>query len=108
MIGKTIVPAKMRLQADNKAELEAMIEAAEGFVLDGKIYKISGVFYANLIEEDYALPIYQAPEDEEEEEVVTLTAEEAALYNAKKPLTGEAALKEGDPKPEDYDAVVNA
>lgn len=64
MIAKTVIPAKMKLQADNRQDLLDMIEAAEGFALDGKIYKISGVFYANLIEQDYALPIYNGGEEE--------------------------------------------
>lgn len=65
MIAKTVIPAKMKLQADNRQDLLDMIEAAEGFALDGKIYKISGVFYANLIEQDYALPIYSGDAEEE-------------------------------------------
>ena len=107
MIAKTVKPATMKVQADDRAELVALIEVAEenGFELVGKIAKMTGVYVANLIQVDYEKPIY-TPSNEEEEEA-TLTAEEAALYNEKKPLTGEAALKEGDPKPADFDEVVN-
>lgn len=156
MIAKTVIPAKMRFQSDNRAELQAMIDAAKGFVLVDKIYKISGVFYANMIEQDYALPIYNdGKEDDDEgaggeggqgsntptdpteggeggntpstptdpteggndqqgggdqqETPVTLTAEEAAAYNTAKGLTEgqEGYVKEGDPKPADFDEVVN-
>ena len=135
MIAKTVKPAIMKVQADNREELVALIEAAEGFQQVGKIAKMSGVYVANLVQADYALPIYAAAEDEgegegeggeggeggntpstpteggddQQETPATLTAEEAAAYNTAKSLaeTDEGYVHEGDPKPADFDEVVN-
>ena len=126
MIAKTVKPAIMKVQADNREELVALIEAAEGFQQVGKIAKMSGVYVANLVQADYALPIYAAEKEDDEEETptptptptddqqetpetpATLTAEEAAAYNTAKGLTEgqEGYVKEGDPKPADFDEVV--
>ena len=48
-------------------------------------------------------------EQEQEQETATLTAEEAAAYNTAKGLTEgqEGYVKEGDPKPADFDTVVH-
>jgi len=64
MIAKTLKPATLKVQSDSREELQALIDAAEGFILVGKIAKMSGVYVANLIEGEY---VEYVPENEDTE-----------------------------------------
>ena len=67
MIAKTVKPATMKVQADDRKELEDLIAVAEenGFALVGKIAKMTGVYVANLIQVDYTVPVYTPSNDAE-------------------------------------------
>lgn len=110
---------RLELKADDMAEFLAKKEEllADGFNEADKPVCATGVITQNFwkapdsfvpAEEESDEDDEQEQEQEQEQES-TLTAEEAAAYNTAKGLEEgqEGYVSEGDPKPADFDEVVN-
>ena len=110
---------RLELKADDMAEFLAKKEEllADGFNEADKAVTATGIITQNFWKApDSFVPAEEDKEegeggegDDQEQETATLTAEEAAAYNTAKGLTEgqEGYVKEGDPKPADFDTVVH-
>ena len=114
MINVSTFPQTVTIKCDAEdiklfeATVAALKEA--GFEAAGKPMKATGILTAEFWkapESPIEIPEVEATEDDDQEE--TLTAEEAAAYNTAKGLEEgqEGYVSEGDPKPADFDEVVN-
>lgn len=107
---------RLELKADDMAEFLAKKAEllADGFNEADKPVAATGIITQYFWKApDSFVPAEEAKgeggdEHEQEQETTTLTAEEAAAYNTAKGLTEgqEGYVKEGDPKPADFDEVV--
>ena len=128
MINTTTFPQTVTIKCDAEdfEKFEEAIAALKeaGFEAVGKPVKATGILTADFYKkpETPACLVAEAEEgeggeggeggeheQEQEQETATLTAEEAAAYNTAKGLTEgqEGYVKEGDPKPADFDTVVH-
>lgn len=123
MINTTTFPQTVTIKCDAEdfEKFEEAIAALKeaGFEAAGKPVKATGILTADfwkkpetpecLIEEASEEEGGEGDEQEQEQETTTLTAEEAAAYNTAKGLEEgqEGYVSEGDPKPADFDEVVN-
>ena len=126
MINTTTFPQTVTIKCDAEdfEKFEEAIAALKeaGFEAVGKPVKATGILTADFYKkpETPACLVAEAEEgeggeggeggeQEQEQETTTLTAEEAAAYNTAKGLEEgqEGYVSEGDPKPADFDEVVN-
>ena len=122
MINTTTFPQTVTIKCDAEdfEKFEEAIAALKeaGFEAVGKPVKATGILTADFYKkpETPACLVAEAEEgeggeggDDQEQEAATLTAAEAAAYNTAKGLTEgqEGYVKEGDPKPADFDTVVH-
>ncbi len=117
MINTTTFPQTVTIKCDAEdfEKFEEAIAALKeaGFEAVGKPVKATGILTADFYKkpETPACLVAEAEEGEgdDEQEAAALTAAEAAAYNTAKGLTEgqEGYVKEGDPKPADFDTVVH-